>query len=295
MKRYGKSELISVVETLERENEVFEVDEQNLEEAFNMLAQCQETALALGSFLETYGESTQDIISLLEGYCEYLYRMNIKLCNVSERKNIANKIALTLQKIKGLIEEVLPDDKKRIAFFVYKASMWDSLESIWEAAYTDDRCETYVVPIPYFDKLEDGTLTETHYEGGDLPTKVPTEDWREFNPEEFRIDVAYIHNPYDDMNSVTCVHPWFFHHTYPSMLRNWSMSPTLQHLIMLRNIFAYCREFYARILWYCKRKTLSKFIWKTCRNLNRKIICLNCFHKTWTSLWCLAVLNLIKY
>ena len=210
MKRYGKSELISVVETLERENEVFEVDEQNLEEAFNMLAQCQETALALGSFLETYGESTQDIISLLEVYCEYLYRMNIELCNVSERKNIANEIALTLQKTKGLITEVLPDDKKRIAFFVYKASMWDSMESIWEAAYADDRCETYVVPIPYFDKLEDGTLTETHYEGGDLPTKVPTEDWREFNPEEFGIDVAYIHNPYDDMNSVTCVHPCFF-------------------------------------------------------------------------------------
>ena len=42
--------------------------------------------------------------------------------------------------------------KKNIVFLPYKASMWDSLESIWKTAYEDKSyCNTYVVPIPYAD------------------------------------------------------------------------------------------------------------------------------------------------
>ncbi len=39
--------------------------------------------------------------------------------------------------------------KNIIVFLPYKASMWDSLESVWRAAYEDkEHCEAYVVPIP---------------------------------------------------------------------------------------------------------------------------------------------------
>jgi len=30
--------------------------------------------------------------------------------------------------------------------------MWDFFESIFEAAKKDENCETYVMPIPYYDK-----------------------------------------------------------------------------------------------------------------------------------------------
>lgn len=43
--------------------------------------------------------------------------------------------------------------------------MWDSLESVWKKAAADERCEAYVVPIPYFDKNPDGSLGQMHYDG----------------------------------------------------------------------------------------------------------------------------------
>lgn len=39
----------------------------------------------------------------------------------------------------------------KVVFMPYKASMWDSLESIWMAADKDERCETLVVPITYYE------------------------------------------------------------------------------------------------------------------------------------------------
>lgn len=37
--------------------------------------------------------------------------------------------------------------KKEMVFLPYKVSMWDSLESVWRAAYEDkDNCLAYVVP-----------------------------------------------------------------------------------------------------------------------------------------------------
>ena len=43
-------------------------------------------------------------------------------------------------------------DKKEVVFLPYKASMWDSLESVWMAAKEDEDYIARVMPIPYFDK-----------------------------------------------------------------------------------------------------------------------------------------------
>lgn len=48
--------------------------------------------------------------------------------------------------------------KIKVAFFPYKISMWDSLESIWEAADRDESCECQVIPIPYYSKTQMGRL-----------------------------------------------------------------------------------------------------------------------------------------
>ena len=51
--------------------------------------------------------------------------------------------------------------KKEMVFLPYKASMWDSLESIWRAAYEDrEHCNAYVIPIPYADRNPDGSVKE---------------------------------------------------------------------------------------------------------------------------------------
>ena len=100
--------------------------------------------------------------------------------------------------------------KKEVVFLPYKASMWDSLESVYLAAREDEDCDAYVVPIPYYDKLPDDSLGELHYEGNEYPPDIEITYYEDYNLEERRPDAIYIHNPYDRWNTVTCVPERFF-------------------------------------------------------------------------------------
>ena len=90
-------------------------------------------------------------------------------------------------------------------FLPYKASMWDSMESVWMAARDDADCDAYVVPIPYYEKNADQSLGKMHYEGDMYPDYVPVTDWRSYKIEERRPDIIYIQYPYDDWNYVSGV------------------------------------------------------------------------------------------
>lgn len=109
--------------------------------------------------------------------------------------------------IKELREE--KEIKKEIVFLPYKASMWDSLESVWKAAFDDkENCNTYVIPIPYGDRKPDGTAEEWHCEADQFPSYVPVLNWRDYSFEKLkrmRPDIIYIHNPYDNCNAVTSI------------------------------------------------------------------------------------------
>ena len=100
--------------------------------------------------------------------------------------------------------------KKEAVFLPYKASMWDSLESVWKAADEDAYCDAYVIPIPYYDKNPDGSFREMHYEADQYPDYVPITRYDEFDFAKHRPDMIYIHNGYDNWNLVTSVHPDFF-------------------------------------------------------------------------------------
>ena len=77
--------------------------------------------------------------------------------------------------------------KKEIVFLPYKASMWDSLESVWQAAYADkEHCNAYVVPIPYADRKPDMTVAEWHCEADIFPDYVPVLDWQEYTLDKLR-------------------------------------------------------------------------------------------------------------
>ena len=90
-----------------------------------------------------------------------------------------------------------------IAIFPYKAAMWDSLESIWEAACRLPHAKVTVVPVPYYAKDPEGHLGELHWEGRDFPPEVPVADWREYDIEQERPDIAFVQNPYDAQNNIT--------------------------------------------------------------------------------------------
>ena len=148
----------------------------------------------------------------LEDYCELIYQIHQKL-KENAKENSANKIYKQLrQKLIKVTNSVKNDIliKKEAIFLPYKASMWDSLESVWKAADADPNCNAYVIPIPYFDKNPDGSFREMHYEGNQYPNYVPITKYEDYDFENRRPDMIYIHNPYDSMNFVTSVHPFFY-------------------------------------------------------------------------------------
>ena len=97
-----------------------------------------------------------------------------------------------------------------VVFMPYNASMWDSLHSIWAAAQDDPRVEAIVVPIPYAERLPDGSASAWRDHTNDLPPEVPVTPYTEFDLQGTHPDVIYVHNPYDGNNRVTSVAPQFY-------------------------------------------------------------------------------------
>ena len=148
---------------------------------------------------------------LLEEYCEVAYQIHEELI---QNKNVnTNKIYKLLRQKLIKAANSLKNNitvKKEAVFLPYKASMWDSLESVWKAADEDAYCDAYVIPIPYYDKNPDGSFREMHYEADQYPDYVPITRYDEFDFAKHRPDMIYIHNGYDNWNLVTSVHPDFF-------------------------------------------------------------------------------------
>lgn len=174
------------------------------EAASRLFAGCQEGAILIGNAIETEGALHEAAVRKLEAYCETVYRQSAGL-EEFERNRLDSYVTDVREYIKIHVSEEI-----EIAFFPYKASMWDSLESVWMAAWEDADCTAYVVPIPYFDKNPDGTVSAMHYEGEEFPEYVQTVHWSAYDVKTRRPDVIYIHNPYDSGNKVTTVHPDFY-------------------------------------------------------------------------------------
>ena len=211
MGTYKKKELLNIISLLEKVNNgSMNSSNSNIPVSVEVLTECQEAAIAVGNALETFGEAGGNIVRSLEEYCENIYQMSLVINDYDQRRKLAKKIRKQLCVIRSRIKYDLPKDKKEIVFLPYKASMWDSLESVWKAAAEDTGCEVYVIPIPYFDKNPDGTPGQMHYEGNEYPADVPVTDWQTYDIAVRRPDIIYIHNPYDEFNHVTSVHPKFY-------------------------------------------------------------------------------------
>lgn len=213
MRTVQKRNILEMIHTLHQAHDEIK---RNMESkqyilAQDMLIQCQECAIRIGTEIEKSEGEGFVTVSHIEEYCDVLYQVHEEL-NGRDSVNV-NKIYKTLKKYMLKIENSVKHDisvRKEIVFLPYKASMWDSLESVWQAADADQTCDAYVIPISYYDKNPDGSFRQMHYEGDQYPKKVPITNYKEFDFETHHPDIIYIHNPYDNINLVTSVHPFFY-------------------------------------------------------------------------------------
>lgn len=213
MSRSTRRHLLSMTDSLIKANKALKMSlpqgMKKKEALIQLLSDCQDSAISIGETMEKlYGEGTETV-SELESYCENLYQMTLVLEKPGQAKELAGVLTKELLQIRRLIEKEVPNRIEAV-FLPYKASMWDSLESIWRAADADPECDAYVIPIPYYDRDPDGSFREEHYEGRSFPEDVPITRYDEYDLSIRMPDVIFIHNPYDGGNYVTSVHPYFY-------------------------------------------------------------------------------------
>ncbi len=213
MRKSQKNQIISTIGLLEKAHDAIKkaIDTGNSDAALTLLEQCQDSAIQIGGMIEESEGEGFATVGLLENYCELLY-LTYESIRQQQPVNVGKtykNLRRELIRIENSVKNDIPV-RTCAVFLPYKASMWDSLESVWKAADADPDCDAYVVPIPYFDKNPDGSFSRMHYEGEQYPDYVPIVSWEAFDLEKEHPDIIYIHNPYDECNHVTSVHPAFY-------------------------------------------------------------------------------------
>ena len=213
MRRVQKEQATELVKLLEQAHDEIKqnIERMQLQSAMDILQDCQNAAITLGNLIESTEGEGFVTISMLEAYCEQVYRLYERLAGgeaVDARKEY-KALRKSLAQIAVSIREDIKVRKEAV-FLPYKASMWDSLESVWKAADEDPDCDAYVIPIPYYDKNPDGSFREEHYEAELYPDYVPITRYDAYDFENNHPDLIFIHNPYDQYNYVTSVHPFFY-------------------------------------------------------------------------------------
>lgn len=170
----------------------------------SVLQEAQDGIIVVGECLEKETEDCAEVISEMECLCETFYVLSQNLDNRADYKS---ELEALLEKI--LTNIVNMQEVYRIAFFPYKADMWDSLESIWLACKDDPKCDCTVVPIPYyhFDAKKNEWIYR--YEIDRFPDYVPVVSYEDYDLAG-GVDAAFVHNPYDEYNNVTHIHSDFY-------------------------------------------------------------------------------------
>jgi hypothetical protein len=194
MRKAHKQEMLTLLKTMGKMADLLP----KLADPAEQIQDCLAACLCLKENLE--GENAPGSLNLLQTIETSLKENNL---NILEH----------VEKLETLFNSETKA-KQEALFLPYKASMWDSLESIYSATKNDPNWDAFVMPIPYYDK-KDGKLTEQHWETC-YPKNIPLIDYRKYNIEERQPNIIFIHNPYDGYNIVTNVEPDF----YSERLRN---------------------------------------------------------------------------
>ncbi len=211
MRKFVKKQLLDIFRTLYEAHDSVKVliEKNDTDNAIALLGDCQNTAVQIGDMIDSSEGEGSPVIHFLEEYCETVYQVSVALSEnitgIKARKQLDRSLTAAENSAKNDIKVRL-----EIVFMPYKASMWDSLESVWKAADEDPDCDAYVVPIPYYDRNPDRSFGTFHYEGSLYLDYVPVVHYDNYDLAARKPDIIYIHNPYDYENYATSIDPRFY-------------------------------------------------------------------------------------
>lgn len=150
MRLYQKKQCLQIIELLDEAHSALaqSIEKNQPENALSLLEQCQQSTISVGTLIEnTQGEGMEAVHSL-EEYCELVYQFHEQLSQKTSVNpwQMKKKLSRLLLKARDQLEHHIPTRTESV-FLPYKASMWDSLESVWRAASEDLDCDAFVIHI----------------------------------------------------------------------------------------------------------------------------------------------------
>ena len=167
----------------------------------------QQLAITMGNLLEQMQGENCPIVSLLEQYCEIVYRIY-----ESAQDSEIPVLQQTLKEVREALEEQIWS-RKTILLLPMRTQDWAGMKPIWERVQKDPQCDVIVAPVPYYYKDYDGsprtdTLAEIHF-----PEEVEVTDTGKMTAEYLELlrpEIIVIQNPYDAWNPVISVPQLFY-------------------------------------------------------------------------------------
>lgn len=184
--------------------------------SLSLLADCQETAIQLGTLIEKERGGEHPIITKLEQYCEELFQIHGKiLSGIAKPDDYAASCEERLSGYTDVLFSMAENDwkeRQEIVFVPYKASLWKSMEAVWQAAIEAEDTDVYVVPAPYYykDAFGRAKMDEPHYETEGYPENVELTFYEDYSMAQHHPDQIVIQCPYDEYNYGFTLHPFFY-------------------------------------------------------------------------------------
>ena len=132
MRKATKENLLDIFKTIREAHEIAKgfIDRNEYENTQNLLADCQDTALQIAELIEESEGEDFVTVSLLQNYCKTLYEAVMNLSDNSSASEVKQQLDKAIDEAENSAKNDI-EVKFEIVFMPYKASMWDSLESVW--------------------------------------------------------------------------------------------------------------------------------------------------------------------
>lgn len=192
------------------------IREENYSIFAELLEECQNTAIQIGTMIEEERGEGHSTVKILEEYCEILFRIHENLFGNGKEETIEIDLFFErLRQFEKQLEKSIENelkDRKEIVLIPYKAAYWNALESVWQAAMESTDTDVYVIPAPYYykDDLGKEKMNEPHYEIEGYPEQVTITSYEKYNFEVHHPDTIIIQCPYDEFNFAMTIHPFFY-------------------------------------------------------------------------------------
>lgn len=183
------------------------------------IVNAQDTAIEAGNLIEAIKGSDYPCIQVISCYCEQLYNLYnyFNNLNISSTKNnnsifisedVISSFNLASKSLFNSLQKTI--SKKEIVFLPFKSSAWDSFADIYSRYSNNDNYDIFVIPIPYYFKEYDSSLSDIQYDIDSYPKELNLFSYNDFSLEYHKPDIVFIQNPYDRYNSATSIHPDFY-------------------------------------------------------------------------------------